>query len=252
MDCCKRSLWLFVSLLSRRGALELARCHSRSQANSEIHSGPGDRCSLAAGLRLQPPCTQPLFAGGALHSLAVKSDGTVWAWGANGNGQLGDGSTSERRTPTQVAGLSGVTGVGRRGSHSLAVKSDGTLWAWGANSDGQLGDGTVVDRSLPVQVSGLTGVVAGSRRRPPLGGAQERWTVWTWGFAQYGQLGGGTTPYTPTKLARMVGLTGVVAVAAGGLHTLALKSDGTVWAWGYNAAGGWATGATTTRALRSR
>ncbi len=94
------------------------------------------------------------------HSLAVKSDGTVWAWGSNSNGQLGDGTTTGRSTPVQVSGLSGVSGVAASYRHSLALKSDGTVRGWGFNQNYQLGDSTTTDRSTPVQVSGLTGVTA--------------------------------------------------------------------------------------------
>src|SRR5206468_1761471 len=75
-------------------------------------------------------------------SLARKSDGSVWAWGNNGFGQLGDGSTAERDAPVHVSGLSGAVAVSAGESHSLAVRNDGTVWAWGANRFGQLGDGT--------------------------------------------------------------------------------------------------------------
>jgi alpha-tubulin suppressor-like RCC1 family protein len=97
---------------------------------------------------------------GGSHSLAVKSDGTAWAWGFNTQGELGDGTTNERSTPVQVSGLSGVTAIAAGWYHSLAVKSDGTAWAWGENAYGDLGDGTTNNSSTPVQVSGLSGVTA--------------------------------------------------------------------------------------------
>jgi alpha-tubulin suppressor-like RCC1 family protein len=92
-------------------------------------------------------------AGGSAHSLAVKADGNVWAWGSNAYGQLGDGTTTDRLSPVAVAGLAGVTVIaasgGLYGAHSLALKPDGTVWAWGNNSGGQVGDGTNVGRSTP-------------------------------------------------------------------------------------------------------
>src|SRR3990167_9473446 len=94
-------------------------------------------------------------AGGYYHSLALKSDGTVWAWGWNGYGQLGDGTTTIRKTPVQVSGLSGIIDMAGGVGHGLALRSDGTVWAWGRNSDGQLGDGTGTERWTPVQVSNL-------------------------------------------------------------------------------------------------
>jgi alpha-tubulin suppressor-like RCC1 family protein len=93
------------------------------------------------------------IACGAGHSLAVKSDGTVWAWANNDAGQLGDGTTTNRYSPVQVTGLSGVVAIAGGGAYSLAVKSGGTVWAWGDNGYGQLGNGTTNDNStVPVQV----------------------------------------------------------------------------------------------------
>jgi len=105
------------------------------------------------------------LAGGQYHSLAVKSDGTAWAWGYNGYGQLGDGTTTQRTTPVQVKGpggsgyLTGVTAIAAGYYHSLAVKSDGTAWAWGYNTYGQLGDGTTTSRSTPVQVAATKSII---------------------------------------------------------------------------------------------
>ena len=82
--------------------------------------------------------------------MAARSDGTVWAWGDNRVGELGDGTTTDRLAPVQVTGLTGVTQVAAGCTHSLALRSDGTVWAWGANGAGQLGRGTVtVTRSRP-------------------------------------------------------------------------------------------------------
>ena len=86
------------------------------------------------------------IAGGDFHTVALKSDGTVWAWGYNDEGQLGDGITTGRTTPVQVSSLSGVTAIAAGYRHTVALKSDGTVWAWGYNEYGQLGDGTRTDR----------------------------------------------------------------------------------------------------------
>lgn len=101
-----------------------------------------------------------IAAGKGYHSLALKADGTVWAWGFNVKGQLGDGTTTSRSTPIQVTGLSNVAAIGAGIQYSLAIRNDGILWAWGLNKYGQLGDGTTTDRYTPVQVTGLGSVTA--------------------------------------------------------------------------------------------
>ena len=186
-------------------------------------------------------------AAGDYHSLAVKSsDGTVWAWGSNNNGELGNGTTADRLTPDQVYGLTGVTAVAAGADHSLALKSDGTVWAWGYNGYGQLGDGSTTSRTTPVQVSILTGVTAVATDGNHSLAVKSDGTVWAWGLNNYGQLGDGTTVNRSTPV-QVLGLSGATGVAAGDNHSLAVKSDGTVWAWGYNANGQLGDGTTTSR-----
>jgi alpha-tubulin suppressor-like RCC1 family protein len=172
-------------------------------------------------------------AAGNSHSLAVKTDGTVWAWGANGNGQLGDNSTVQKNVPVKVSGLSGVTVIAAGQNHSLAVKTDGTVWAWGANWYGALGDNTTVNKNTPVKVSGLSDVTAVAAGQNHSLAVKTDGTVWAWGLNEYGQLGDNTTvrKITPVQVS---GLSNVIAVAAGYSHSLAVKTNGTVWAWGYN------------------
>jgi alpha-tubulin suppressor-like RCC1 family protein len=172
----------------------------------------------------------------ASHSLALCSDGTVWAWGNNSDGQLGDGTTVDRTVPVQVEDLRDVVAISAGWGHSLALRSDGTVWAWGDNGYGQLGDGTTINHTVPVQVKGLRDVFAIS------GGAwhslalRSDGTVWAWGYNGYGQLGDGTT-VDRTVPVQVKGLRDVVAISAGWRHSLALRSDGTVWAWGDNKCG---------------
>jgi uncharacterized repeat protein (TIGR01451 family) len=169
-------------------------------------------------------------------TLASLADGTVWAWGFNGYGQLGDGTNTERLTPVQVGGLSNVVAVSAGSFHSVALKSDGTVWAWGAG--GAVGDGTTGNRLTPVQVSGLSNVRAISAQGYHTLALKTDGTVWSWGANQNGELGDGTTTPRLTPV-QVINLTGVIDISAGGstgneYHSLAVRSDGTVWAWGGN------------------
>ena len=194
------------------------------------------------------------IAIGYNHSMALKTDGTVWAWGRNARGELGNGTTTQSTVPVQVKGESGIgylsdaVSIAAGADHSIALKSDGTVWAWGNGVDGQLGDGTSgvgVDKSTPVQVKGpggngyLTDVVAVAAGYNHSMALKTDGSVWAWGFNIYGQLGDGTNTNrtTPVQVKGPGGngyLTDVVAVAAGRYHSMALKTDGSVWAWGYN------------------
>lgn len=184
--------------------------------------------------------------GDAYHTLALKPDSTVWAWGYNRQGQLGDGTKQNRSRPVQVQGLTSAVDIAAGGQHSLAVRSDGTVWTWGANASGQLGDGTTSGSTTPVQVASLAGAVQVEGGRYHSLALLSDGTVWAWGSNTYGQLGDGTTTDRGTPV-QVAGLSGVVAIAGGGRHSLALLGDGTVRAWGSNASGQLGDGTTTDR-----
>ncbi|MBI2061726.1 MAG: hypothetical protein HYT87_18450, partial [Nitrospirae bacterium] len=189
--------------------------------------------STASGASARP-FREGISAHLGSHTCALISDGTVKCWGYNVDGQLGDGTTTNRLTPTAVSSLSSSLAVAGGGNHACALLSDGTVQCWGKNQYGQLGDGTTTNRTTPVAVSTLSAAVAVA------GGSSGHTcsllsdgTVKCWGRNLYGQLGDGystdrQTPVTVTSLSG--GLT-----LAGGLdHTCALLSDGTVKCWGRN------------------
>ncbi|HYA26590.1 MAG TPA: hypothetical protein VEE82_01195 [Thermodesulfovibrionales bacterium] len=125
--------------------------------------GSGDGSGNSGKVSSNDSIPTPIGAG-KYHSVALKSDGTVWTWGDNYYGQLGDGSSDlSSGAPVQVSGLAKITAITAGDFHTLALKSDGTVWTWGSNGNGQLGDGTTADSATPVQVIGLTGVASSSR-----------------------------------------------------------------------------------------
>lgn len=184
------------------------------------------------------------IAGGDAHTLALRADKTVWAWGSDFNGQLGDGGGNSNPLRQQVRDpqdpttyLTHVKGIAANDNHSLALKEDGSVYEWGTIIKDPY---TWEQNALvwPTQVNNLsnaTAIVAGKNHALAL---KADGTVWAWGANDSGQLGDGTTNYSasavqvtdPTSLTGK--LTDVVALAAGTSHSLALKSDGTLWAWG--------------------
>ncbi len=189
------------------------------------------------------------IAAGEKHSLALKSDGTILAWGSDDFGQLGDNAAGgvSSTTPVPVQDATNIVAIAAGRSFSLALKSDGTLLAWGANFSGELGDGSSTDRTTPVAVGGsnsnnIVAIAAGLNHSVAL---KKDGTVLTWGSDEKGQLGDGTPladKSTPTVVG---GATNIVAIAAGGLHSLALKSDGKMFSWGDDTEGQLGNGVTT-------
>ncbi len=175
-------------------------------------------------------------AAGFDFTLALKADGTVWAWGDNTHGQLGNGSSADALEPVPVEGLMSIVGLAAGKWHALALRSDGTLWGWGYNAYGQLGDGKQQDRTVPVPVRSLSGVVglaAGSLHSVATTGTGR---VWAWGHNGYGQVGDGSTAGSRLLPVLLPTPTGMAAVGSGpsSWHGLALTTDHSVWAWGYN------------------
>lgn len=169
------------------------------------------------------------ISAGQHHTLFLKGDGSLWAYGYNGQGQLGTGNNTSRRSPILVT--SGVAQIAAGANHSLFVKTDGTLWAMGQNNEGQLGRGNTNDSNIPVQIdTGVANVSAGEGCSLFV---KTNGTVWATGRNNYGQLGIGnnTQANTPVQIPLV---TGVAQVITGRYHSFYIKTDGTLWAMGRN------------------
>ena len=192
---------------------------------------------------------------GAKHALALRKDGTVWAWGTRDDGAIGDGQPKTLRPvmaigPTQVKGLQGITQIAATGRHNLALRSDGKVMAWGLNHDGQLGNGTRDNGWTPAEVTGLDRIVAIAAGVASFAGnyfsgaLRDDGTVLTWGSGVSGVMGNGTRNPSPDDpggrnlLPQQVpGLANVKALSLGMGHAAALLGDGTLRMWGHDGFG---------------
>ncbi|MFE7778191.1 RCC1 domain-containing protein [Streptomyces sp. NPDC057445] len=223
-------------------------------SSSAERSGARGRMRTALTVALAVPLTLASLAATARPAGAETGDPWVRAWGLNGVGQLGNGTTLNQQTPGSVAGIArnevrelAAGGGNDNNPFALVLLEDGTVKSWGANVDGQLGNGTTTSQSFPSAVSAISGasdVAAGVN----FGLAVRNGRVLSWGRNTSGQLGNGiTAPGTdgPVSLPVAVqSLAGVKDVAAGCYHAVALREDGTVWTWGANSQGQLGIGST--------
>jgi alpha-tubulin suppressor-like RCC1 family protein len=174
---------------------------------------------------------------------ALRSDGTVWGWGANWYNLIGDPGQSDSTVPVRLPDLSGITAIAAGNSTAYALRSDGTVWAWGGNDAGQLGDGSTVWATWdPVRVTGLTGITSIAGGYSTAAAIRSDGTVWTWGNNRDHQLGNGTDVPESRVPVQVSGLTGATDVSMDFQHGFAVRTDGTVWAWGNNRFGGLGNG----------
>lgn len=177
------------------------------------------------------------FDLGTDHVLALTSDGSVYAWGEGNDGQLGLNSTGDRNAPTKITTLSNVVTISAGDARSYAVLNDGRLFAFGDNISGKLGDGGTTDKLVPTMLN-VTGIIDVDAADTHTIALKSDGTVLGWGLNTNGQVGNGTTvtQKTPAQVLMANGqpLANVEAIDAGGLHSHALLSDGTVWSWGFN------------------
>ena len=182
-----------------------------------------------------------VFSGG-YHTIAIKTDGTLWTWGKNDIGQLGtnvSGNFVQTNVPvTTFAGGNNWKSASGGLNHTAAIKTDGSLWVWGYNNVGQLGTNDLTSRSTPV-----TTFAGGNDWKQVSGGKEHTAAIktdgslWTWGRNNLIQLGINATGNRSTPVTTFAGGNNWKSVSGGGEHTVALKTDGTLWGWGYNGFG---------------
>lgn len=183
------------------------------------------------------------------HNFAIKTDGTLWGWGYNSNGELGCGDTDNRSSPIQtIVGGTDWLKVSSGGRHTAAIKTDGSLWVWGDNDYGQLGDNTTDPVSSPIQT--ITGgynwvnLACGERFMAAI---KDNGTLWMWGQNGDGQLGLNDTDDRSSPIQTFIGGTDWKKVSCGNNHIAVIKNDGTLWTWGDNSDGQLGTGDTDDR-----
>jgi alpha-tubulin suppressor-like RCC1 family protein len=198
-------------------------------------SPPGSPKASPVELELPGGAIPVEVVAGAEHSCALSRDGRVFCWGSNAHGQLGDGTTSDGRSPVPVAGLARVVQLASGWMHTCAVTRSGAVYCWGANGAGQVSEGPRVrTRATPVEHAGaFVHVTAGSAHSCALTDAGQ---VWCWGSNEHGQLGTGG-PASDRGPRPVAGDLVFRAVATGGVHTCGLTNEGAAWCWGRNTFG---------------
>jgi len=176
---------------------------------------------------------------GACHTVAIDKNGRAWAWGFNGQGQLGDNSLTSRRTPVSVLGTTKTfCQIAGGSSHTIAIDKNGRVWAWGLNTNGQLGDNTLLSKRTPVSVLGTTktfcSIYGGNLYST---GIDKDGIIWSWGLNSTGQLGDNTLLSKTTPVSLVGTRKTFCKIGGGGAHNTAIDQYGQVWAWGSNGSG---------------
>jgi len=207
-------------------------------------SGPYCQSNVPVQVQGLPPVIA--IAAGGYHGLALAEDGSVYAWGNNQSGQLGDGTSNpgwfgdppvanDRSVAAVIPGLNHILAISAGFYFSAALTDEGQVYCWGSNINGQVGDGTTVDRLVPT-LALVDGVVSISSHGAHVLALKGNGEVWSWGSNYSGELGNGSTVNNPVP-AEIAGLPPIIEIAGGGAMSMARDAVGHVWTWGYNIAG---------------
>jgi alpha-tubulin suppressor-like RCC1 family protein len=205
-----------------------------------------------APVRIGADADWKAIAAGGSHTLALKADGSLWAWGENQLGQLGLGTWIASNAPARVGSDADWKLISAGQGHSVAIKANSQLWAWGHNYHGQLGDDSTVSRNAPKRVGADADwayISAGDNHTMAI---KANGSLWAWGNNAQGQLGDGTVTLRRESPFRIGADANWAAISAGSLHTAALRTDGSLWAWGHNAKGQLGDGTTIDRNIPGR
>jgi alpha-tubulin suppressor-like RCC1 family protein len=214
--------------------------------NEDGQLGLGNRTNYSSPKQVGSLTSWSTVDAGYACTAGIKTDGTLWTWGRGTYGTLGLGNTTSYSSPKQVGSLTTWSKIYVASSEAmLAIKTDGTLWSWGLGSNGQLGLGNTTSYSSPKQIGSLTAWLKGAAGGYNAFVIKTDGTIWTWGRASFGSLGlGNLTNYSSPK--QIGALTDWAEISnVNGTGGLAVKTNGTLWSWGYNNSGQLGLGNTT-------